>query len=455
MVLLVNDQQPYKTLKELVDDAKANPDKLIFSSSGLYGALHLPTALFMQAAGIKMKHLPTNGGGPALTAILGNNSQVLVTSIAAASGQIKAGKLRALACFGAQARGFAAGRADAEGARLRRRILALGRRVRAPRARRQADVDVMREAVQARWRHGDQFKTAITNIGDEVAYLDQSGLREILGRGRQAGRSGRARHRPRPGIEARSRVNPEKHSWIAAVSSIGTAALAAAGPAAAQDVFPAHAITIINAFPPGGANDIVTRPLAAAMEPILKQPVVVETKAGAAGAVGAQVAARCQARRLHVAVAQHRHLRLTPRSTSCSAARRRPRRADFIPLARLIADPLRAAGQRSAALQDAEGVHRRRQEKARQAIIYSSGGLYGATHLPVAMLEKAAGGLKLRHLPTNGGGPAITAILGNNAQAQRASRCRPRSRTSRPASCGALACVRRQARRRRCPTCRR
>src|SRR3954452_23926532 len=102
MVLLVNDQQPYKTVKELVADAKANPDKLIFSSSGLYGALHLPTALFMKATGIKMKHLPTNGGGPALTAILGNNSQVLVSSIAAASGQMKAGKLRALAQFGAK-----------------------------------------------------------------------------------------------------------------------------------------------------------------------------------------------------------------------------------------------------------------------------------------------------------------------------------------------------------------
>src|SRR5439155_18271654 len=50
----------------------------------------------------KMKHLPTNGGGPAVTAILGNNSQVLVSAIAAASGQIKAGKLRPLACFSSQ-----------------------------------------------------------------------------------------------------------------------------------------------------------------------------------------------------------------------------------------------------------------------------------------------------------------------------------------------------------------
>ena len=172
MVLVVNDQQPYKTLKELVDDAKKNPDKLIFSSSGLYGALHLPTALFMQAAGVKMKHLPTNGGGPALTAILGNNSQVLVTSIAAASGQIKAGKLRALACFSPKR---AASLPDVP------TLKELGYNVEfslwvgvfAPLKTPQANVDVIRTAVK-QVANGDQFKTAIANIGDEVAYLDQS-----------------------------------------------------------------------------------------------------------------------------------------------------------------------------------------------------------------------------------------------------------------------------------------
>ncbi|MGB7940794.1 MAG: twin-arginine translocation signal domain-containing protein, partial [Pseudolabrys sp.] len=66
---------------------------------------------------------------------------------------------------------------------------------------------------------------------------------------------------------------------------VGTTALVAAGPLFAQDTFPSHAITIVNAFPPGGINDIVTRPLASMLEPILKQPVVVETKAGAAGQV--------------------------------------------------------------------------------------------------------------------------------------------------------------------------
>ena len=170
MVLLVNDQQPYKSVKELVDDAKKNPDKLIFSSSGLYGALHLPTALFMKAAGIQMRHLPTNGGGPALTAVLGNNSQVLVSSVAAASGQIKAGKLRALACFGAQR---AASQPNVP------TLKELGYDVEfslwvgvfAPKKTPDAVIKVLRDDIK-KVATGDQFKTAIANIGDEVAYLD-------------------------------------------------------------------------------------------------------------------------------------------------------------------------------------------------------------------------------------------------------------------------------------------
>src|SRR4051794_31392350 len=78
---------------------------------------------------------------------------------------------------------------------------------------------------------------------------------------------------------------------------VGTGAAAAAlatGPARAQAAYPTHAITIVNPFPPGGASDVVTRPLAAVLEPLVKQPVVIETKAGAAGQVGAQVAANAK-----------------------------------------------------------------------------------------------------------------------------------------------------------------
>ena len=197
---------------------------------------------------------------------------------------------------------------------------------------------------------------------------------------------------------------------------IGTTAAAAslaAKPAFTQEAFPSHAITIINAFPPGGINEIVTRPLAAAMEPILKQPVVVETKAGAAGQVGAQV----------VASAKPDGYTLLSHNTGISGYAEvdklfgRPvktSRADFIPLARLVADPVLL-------LVNDQQPYKTAKEfidaaKTKQDMVFSSGGLYGATHLPLAYLEKATGPLKLRHLPTNGGGPAITAILGNNAQ---------------------------------------
>jgi tripartite-type tricarboxylate transporter receptor subunit TctC len=171
MVLVVNDKQPYRTLKEFVDDAKKRPNQLIFSSSGLYGALHLPTALFMKTAGIQMKHLPTAGGGPALTAILGNNSQVLVSSIAAANAQMKAGKLRALACFGAQ-------RAPAlpEVPTMKE----LGYDVEfylwvglfAPKGTPAPIVATLREASR-KAAATDQFRAAMKNLGQDVAYLDQ------------------------------------------------------------------------------------------------------------------------------------------------------------------------------------------------------------------------------------------------------------------------------------------
>jgi len=204
----------------------------------------------------------------------------------------------------------------------------------------------------------------------------------------------------------------DRRSFV--IGSAASATVLAAGPAFAQEAFPSHAITIINAFPPGGANDIVTRPLASVMEPVLKQPVVIETKAGAGGQVGAQVAA----------AAKPDGYTLLSNNTGISGFAevdklfgRAPKftLADFIPLARLVADPvvlLVNDKQPYKTLKEFIDDAKKRPDQ----ILYSSGGLYGATHLPMALLAKAAGGLKMRHLPTNGGGPAITAILGNNVQ---------------------------------------
>jgi len=196
---------------------------------------------------------------------------------------------------------------------------------------------------------------------------------------------------------------------------IGTAASIAAGPALAQDAFPARPVTIINAFPPGGANDLVTRPAAAALEAALKQPVVVETKAGAAGAIGAQVAASAKPDG-YTLLSHNNGLAGYAEVDKLFGRQPKTTRADFIPLARLGADPVLLVVNEQQPWKTIEEFIADAKKRPEQ-IVYSSGGLYGASHLPIAMLEKAAGVSKLRHLPTAGGGPAITALLGNNAQA--------------------------------------
>ncbi len=169
--ILVNDQQPYKTLKELTDDAKKRPDAIIFSSSGLYGALHIPMALYLKAADIKMRHLPTNGGGPALTALLGNNSQVLVSSVSASLNQIRAGKVRPLALFGAQrSKALPDVPTMKESGYDLEYYLWVG--LFAPKGVPEPIVKYLREALD-KAAHSEQFKTALTNLGQELDYMDQ------------------------------------------------------------------------------------------------------------------------------------------------------------------------------------------------------------------------------------------------------------------------------------------
>ncbi len=174
-VLIVNSQTPYQTLKEFTDDAMKRPNEIIFSSSGLYGALHLPMALYIKAAGIKLRHLPTTGGGPALTALIGNNSQALVSSIAACIGQIRGGRARALASFGAER-----SRALPDVPTMKE----LGYNIEfylwvglfAPKGTPEPIVakirNFTREAVGT-----PKFKELMDNIGQDVAYLDQAEFR--------------------------------------------------------------------------------------------------------------------------------------------------------------------------------------------------------------------------------------------------------------------------------------
>ena len=101
-VLVVRTDGPYKTVKDFVDAAKANPGKINYSSSGVYGTLHVAMEIFANAAGIKLFHVPYQGGGPAVTALLGGQVEASAQGPAAAIGQIRGGKMRALAGWGTE-----------------------------------------------------------------------------------------------------------------------------------------------------------------------------------------------------------------------------------------------------------------------------------------------------------------------------------------------------------------
>jgi tripartite-type tricarboxylate transporter receptor subunit TctC len=100
--LAVRADSPHRTVKDLIAAAQAKPGQMVYSSSGIYGAVHVPIEMFLHAAGLKMRHLPTPGGGPAITALLGGHVDMTMGGPASLHAHVQAGKLRVLAGAGAK-----------------------------------------------------------------------------------------------------------------------------------------------------------------------------------------------------------------------------------------------------------------------------------------------------------------------------------------------------------------
>jgi tripartite-type tricarboxylate transporter receptor subunit TctC len=97
LAMMVNPDVPAKTAKEFVALAKSQPGRLSYSSSGAGGAPHLAAELFKQATNSFILHVPYRGGGPAIADLLAGHVQLSFMTVLEASGNIKAGRLRALA----------------------------------------------------------------------------------------------------------------------------------------------------------------------------------------------------------------------------------------------------------------------------------------------------------------------------------------------------------------------
>ena len=101
-VLYVNTQLPVKNVAELIAYAKANPDKMNFSSSGNGGLPHMAAEMFNSAAGVKMTHVPYKGSAPSIQDLMAGQVQLTFEAVAIGLPHVQAGKLRALATTGSQ-----------------------------------------------------------------------------------------------------------------------------------------------------------------------------------------------------------------------------------------------------------------------------------------------------------------------------------------------------------------
>ncbi len=185
-----------------------------------------------------------------------------------------------------------------------------------------------------------------------------------------------------------------------------------AGVALAQ--FPERPVTMIVPFPPGGVADTVARPVAEAMGAALKQPVIIENKAGAGGAIGmAQVAkSKPDGYTLLLALSS---LVVLPEADKILGRAPSFLVGDLKPLARITADPTVLAVR-------ADSPWKTYQEFIAAAkaapgkLNFGSSGNYGTMHIPMAMLMLGTD-VKMTHIPYTGAGPAIVGLLGGQVDA--------------------------------------
>ena len=185
----------------------------------------------------------------------------------------------------------------------------------------------------------------------------------------------------------------------------------ASGAASAQEAFPTRAITMIVPFPPGGVADITGRPTAAAMEKILKQPVVPTNRPGAGGAVGNAAVANAKPDGYTILMALS-SISVIPAADLLFDRKPAYSLDQFAPIALISADPTILVVHPSLpvkSLKELIALARLRPGE----LSYSTSGIYGALHMPMEMFLHAAK-LKMRHVPTTGGGPAITTLLGGH-----------------------------------------
>jgi tripartite-type tricarboxylate transporter receptor subunit TctC len=175
-ILVVHPSLPAKTLKELVALARSKQGQMSYSTSGIYGALHMPMEMFLHAAKLKMRGVHTTGGGPAITTLLGGHVEMTAGGPAAITAHVNAGKLRPLASWGAKRHPnypnvptFKESGYDVE--------YYIWAGMFAPKGVPEANLKVLRDTVRKAVQDPD-FKSAMDKVNSPVNYLDAPEFRK-------------------------------------------------------------------------------------------------------------------------------------------------------------------------------------------------------------------------------------------------------------------------------------
>jgi tripartite-type tricarboxylate transporter receptor subunit TctC len=192
-------------------------------------------------------------------------------------------------------------------------------------------------------------------------------------------------------------------------SGVLCVAIAATVPARAEPVFPSGPVKIINAFPPGGPSDIISRLVAENMHAVLKQPFIVDNRPGAGGDVAADQVAKAPADGYTILTGIDTTFTVNP-----SIYRSMPfKPEDLKPLMIMASSGLMVAVNPSLGVKTlAELIAKGKT----QTLSFSSGSNGSPGHLAAAILGDAAG-IKVLHVPYKGNSPAVMALLTGEVQA--------------------------------------
>ncbi|OKO75001.1 tripartite tricarboxylate transporter substrate binding protein [Bradyrhizobium sp. AS23.2] len=206
----------------------------------------------------------------------------------------------------------------------------------------------------------------------------------------------------------------DRRDVLRAVAALPLLPVALPNTAFAQ-TYPLRNITMIVPFPAGGQADLAARPVAMALERILGKPVIVDNRAGGGGgSVGNAAAARAEPDGYTLLMTLS-SLAVLPEADRLFDRPVAYEISQFMPIARVLADPTLLAVPASAPWKTAQDFVEDAKKRPGQ-ITYGSSGPYGTLHVAMEMFANSAG-IKLLHVPFRGAGPALTAILSGTVQA--------------------------------------